>query len=246
VVVAARRLEQMADLGQRGAQVVALDISDEASIQSAVSTILERHGRVDVLVNNAGFGCYGSVEETPIEAARAQFEVNLFGLARLTQLLLPGMRERGRGRIINISSMAGKIHVPLGSWYHASKHALEGWSDCLRLELASFGIDVVIIEPGIIQSEFGDVMLQPLLARSGDGPYGRLARAVASAMGDSFKEGGGSPAALIGEVVAAAVRARRPRTRYAAGQLARPLILMRQLLGDRLYDWGVMRMMAKG
>lgn len=246
VVVAARRLEQMADLGQRGAQVVALDISDEASIQSAVATILQRHGRVDVLVNNAGFGCYGSVEETPIDAARAQFEVNLFGLARLTQLLLPGMRERGKGRIINISSMAGKIYVPLGAWYHASKHALEGWSDCLRLELASFGIDVVIIEPGIIRSEFSDVMLQPMLTRSAEGPYGPLARSVASATGDSLKEGGGSPAALIGDVVAAAVRARRPRTRYAAGQLARPLIAMRQLLGDRLYDWGVMRMMAKG
>lgn len=132
-----------------------------------------------MLVNNAGFGCYGAVEDTPINDARYQFEVNLFGLARLTQLLLPKMREKGAGKIINMSSMGGKMYTPLGAWYHASKHALEGWSDCLRLELAQFGIDVVIIEPGAIKTEFGDVMAAPMLERSGSGAYSAIAQKMA-------------------------------------------------------------------
>ena len=171
VFVAARRVDRMADLEQLGATAIAMDISKDEEIVAAVEAINARSGGVDVLVNNAGFGSYGSMEETTLEDARYQFEVNLFGLARLTQLLLPGMRERKAGRIINISSMGGRIYTPLGSWYHATKHALEGWSDCLRIELAPFGIDVVIIEPGAIDTEWGGIMVEQMMERSGQGPY---------------------------------------------------------------------------
>src|SRR5688572_21488236 len=143
VYVAARRVEQMADLAARGAIALKLDISQTDQTEAAVRHIERDHGGVDVLINNAGFGLYGSLEETGLDDARYQFEVNLFGMARLTQLLLPSMRAKRRGRIINMSSMGGKIYTPMGIWYHASKHAVEGWSDCLRLELSPFNIDVV-------------------------------------------------------------------------------------------------------
>ena len=151
---AARRVEKMLDLVEAGGHVLLMDVTDQAQVQAGIDRIIAEQGRIDVLVNNAGYGSYGSVEETPIDDARRQFDVNLFGLARLTQLVIPHMRERQSGKIINISSVGGKIYTPLGAWYHATKHALEGWSDCLRLELKPFGIDVVIVEPGLI--EFGE------------------------------------------------------------------------------------------
>ena len=178
VYVAARRLEKMQDLEKLGAKALKMDITQEADITSVVEQISLEQGGVDVLVNNAGFGSYGAVEDTPIDDARYQFEVNLFGLAALTQKVLPYMREQGSGKIINISSMGGKIYTPLGAWYHATKHALEGWSDCLRLELEPFGIDVVIVEPGIINTEFGDVMTGPMMERSGNSAYAKLAKAM--------------------------------------------------------------------
>jgi short-subunit dehydrogenase len=236
VIVAARSVDKMADLASLGAHCLRLDIANDESIQHAVNEILATYGGVDVLVNNAGFGCYGAVEDTAIDEARYQFEVNLFGLARLTQLLLPSMREKGAGKIVNISSMGGKIYTPMGAWYHASKHALEGWSDCLRLELAAFGIDVAIVEPGIIQTEFGDVLTTPLLQRSGQGVYAPLANRVARATQQSYASGSGSAPTVIAEIVASIVQARRPKTRYVAGKLARPLMLIRQWLGDRLFD----------
>lgn len=147
VYVAARRLEAMQELQAHGAISLRMDITQEADIKAVVQRITQEYGGVDVLVNNAGFGMYGSVEETTIEDARYQFEVNLFGMARLTQLLIPSMRARGKGTIINLSSMGGKIYTPLGAWYHATKHAVEGWSDCLRIELQQFGIHVVVIDP---------------------------------------------------------------------------------------------------
>src|SRR5689334_18003170 len=155
VYVAARHIDKMIDLERLGARPLRMDLSREAEIVSAVETILKETGGVDVLVNNAGFGLYGPVEDIGIEEARYQFEVNVFGTARLTQLLLPAMREKGSGTIVNITSMGGKIYTLLGAWYHATKHALEGWSDCLRLELATFGIRVVIVEPGLIETGFG-------------------------------------------------------------------------------------------
>ncbi len=233
VIVAARSLDKMADLKTMGAHPLRIDIADDDSIQSAVNESFQSHGGVEILINNAGFGCYGTVEETSIADARYQFEVNLFGLARLTQLLLPKMREKRVGKIVNISSMGGKIYTPLGAWYHASKHALEGWSDCLRLELADFGIDVIVIEPGIIQTEFGNVLTGPLLERSGNGAYAQLANSVAKATENSYASGGSSPK-VVSDVVLKAISAKKPKTRYVVGKLARPLIAVRKLLGDSL------------
>ena len=240
VIVAARSIDKMADLEGLGAHALRMDIAKDEDVQNAVSTILETHGGVDIVVNNAGFGCYGAVEDTPIDDARYQFEVNLFGLARLTQLLLPTMREKGAGTIINISSIGGKIYTPLGAWYHASKHALEGWSDCLRLELAAFGIDVVIVEPGLIETEFSGVLTEPMLKRSGNGAYAKLAQLIAGAAKASHRTGPGSSPSVIADTVSKAVEARRPRTRYAAGKFAKPLLIARKWLSDRLFDRTVM------
>jgi short-subunit dehydrogenase len=197
VYAAARRIELMQDLQAFGAHPLKMDVTDEAQMQAGIARITAAHGGVDVLVNNAGFGIYGAMEDTSMVDARYQFDVNFFGLARMTQLVLPYMRSQKAGKIINISSMGGKMYTPLGSWYHATKHALEGWSDCLRLELAPFGIQVVIVEPGIIATEFGDVASGPLLERSGKGPYARLAHTMAKATRDAYSK----PERLVAPVV---------------------------------------------
>jgi len=235
VYAAARRVERMQELEDAGASVHYLDLTEENSLIALVETIAVEVGCVDVLVNNAGFGVYGPVEEVPLDEARRQFEVNLFGLARLTQLLVPDMRERGSGRIVNISSVGGRIYTPMGAWYHASKHALEGWSDCLRLELAPFDIDVVVVEPGAIRTEFGEIAVAPLLERSKDGPYGEIARAMAAATREIIATRGSAPSVIANSVVKA-LEAKRPRTRYVAGHLARPLAVTRRIVGDRFFD----------
>jgi len=236
VYAAARRLDQMADLAALGAIVLKMDITREDQVLAAVQRIEQGHGALDVLINNAGFGMYGAMEDTSLADARYQFEVNLFGQARLTQLLLPAMRARRSGKIINISSMGGKMYTPLGSWYHATKHAVEGWSDCLRLELQPFGIDVVIIEPGAIATEFGEVMMAPMLERSGSGPYGKMANAVAAATKRSYEKGGASDPKVIVDLVLRAVHAGKPKTRYAGGKYARPMMFIRKWFGDRVFD----------
>ncbi|MEM8963262.1 MAG: oxidoreductase [Acidobacteriota bacterium] len=240
VYVAARRREKMHDLEASGAISLSMDITREEDIVAVVERIENDHGGVDILVNNAGFGMYGAMEDTTIDDARYQFEVNIFGLARLTQLALPSMRAKKAGKIVNISSMGGKMYTPLGSWYHATKHALEGWSDCLRLELAPFGIDVIVIEPGAIRTEFGDVMVGPMLERSGDSAYSDLAHKVATATRKAYESGGASPPSLIAKTILEAVRARRPKTRYAVGQYAKPMIAIRKWFGDRIFDRVVM------
>lgn len=236
VYVAARNVEKMADLVSLGAQALRMDVSVDEEIVSGVNTILAETGGVDVLVNNAGFGLYGPVEEIGIDEARYQFEVNLFGAARLTQLLLPAMRDRRSGRIINITSMGGKMYSILGAWYHATKHALEGWSDCLRLEVAGFGIKVVIVEPGVIETGFGDAASDTIVRRSASGPYGHLVNMVSSAIKKTYGHGTGSSPDVIAEVVSRAVKSSNPRTRYAAGKFAKMLIRMRVWLGDRMFD----------
>lgn len=236
VFVAARRLQEMDDLKALGAEPIRMDISLEADVVAAAQRINDLSGGVDVLVNNAGFGLYGPMEDIAMDEARYQFEVNVFGPARLTQLLLPAMRAKGRGKIINITSMGGKIYTPLGSWYHATKHALEGWSDCLRIELAPFGIDVVVIEPGLIETAFGDVAGNGLVERSGAGPYGDMARSVARATKETYGRGRNTPPRVIANIIARAAKAGRPRTRYVAGKLAKPLITIRAWFGDRAFD----------
>lgn len=240
VYVAARRIEKMQDLEELGATAIKMDITLDEDIQNVVSTIKENEGRIDVLVNNAGYAIYGAVEDTTIEDARRQFEVNIFGLARLTQLVLPMMREQRSGKIINMSSMGGKIYTPLGAWYHATKHALEGWSDCLRLELAPFGIDVIIIEPGIIETEFGDVMSGPMMERSGDTAYSKMAKSVSKASNESYEKGGGSPPSVIADIVSKAIQSNNPKTRYAKGKLARPMMFLRKILPDKWFDKALM------
>jgi NAD(P)-dependent dehydrogenase (short-subunit alcohol dehydrogenase family) len=237
---AARRVGKMQDLVEAGGHALAMDVTDQESIVAGVARVFEEQGRIDVLINNAGYAVYGAVEDTSLEDARRQFEVNLFGVAALTKEVLPIMRKQGAGRIINTTSMGGKIYTPLGAWYHATKHALEGWSDCLRLETKQFGIDVVIIEPGIIATEFGDVMYEPMKARSADGPYSDMATAVANATKGSYENGGASPVSLIAAVFAKAVNAKTPKTRYAAGKWAKPMISMRKWLSDRIFDSMVM------
>ena len=166
VYAVARRTERMADLAERGIRTFAMDLTDDATITAGVERVLSEAGRIDLLVNNAGYGSFGAVEDVPLAEARRQFEVNVFGLARLIQLVTPGMRERHLGRIINISSIGGKIYEPLGAWYHATKFAVEGLSDCLRVELAEFGIRVVIVEPGPILTEWNALARESMLASS--------------------------------------------------------------------------------
>lgn len=235
VYAAARRTDRMADLAEKGAIVLGLDITKDEQIVAAVERIVAETGGVDVLINNAGYGQYGSVEDTPIDKARYQFEVNLFGLARLTQLLIPSMREKRKGLIINISSMGGKIYTPLGAWYHATKHAIEGWSDCLRFELEPHGIDVVIVEPGLIDTGFADALDAQFATPEGSA-YADLAEKIQRGAKETQAAGRMSPPSVITDVILSAIRADRPRARYAAGAMARPLLFLRWLLPDRLFD----------
>ena len=237
---AARRTEAMATLEKLGGHALSLDVTNEQSLIKGVEQIINQHGRIDVLINNAGFGLYGSVEDITLQEAKYQFDVNLFGVARLTQLVTPHMRKQGSGKIINISSMGGKIYTPLGAWYHATKHALEGFSDCLRLELSPFGIDVVIIEPGIIQTPFAEVLGEELLKKSSGGAYEAMATKVANATRESYKEGNSSSPIVIAKVISKAIKSRRPKTRYVAGKLACLLIFIRKYFGDKVYDKAVM------
>jgi len=161
---------------EAGGIPVKLEMTDYSSLKKAVKKIIKEQSRIDVLFNNAGYGLYGAVEEISIEDAKHQFDVNLFGLARLTQLVLPHMRKKRSGTIINTSSMGGKVYTPFGAWYHATKHALEGWSDCLRLELKQFGIDVVIVEPGGIETPWGGVAADNIEKNSVKGPYKKFAK----------------------------------------------------------------------
>ena len=241
VYAAARRVDQMRDLEDLGAVALEMDVTREEDVVAGVERIDTEQGGADILVNNAGFGLYGAVEDIPLDDARYQFAVNLFGAARLTQLVLPRMRERGAGKIVNISSVGGKIYTPLGSWYYATKHALEGWSDCLRWELKHFGIDVIIVEPGLIRTEFGNVMRGPLREYSGDSAYGGIVKRLTARTPNHER---GSPPSVIADTVLKAVRARRPRTRYAAGQYAKTALLLRRLATDRMYD-RLMDLMAR-
>ncbi|QQM38822.1 oxidoreductase [Streptomyces liliifuscus] len=236
VHAAARRVERMTHLAERGIHPLAMDVTDDDSMRGGVERIVAESGRVDVLVNNAGYGSYGALEDVPMSEARYQFEVNVFGAARLAQLVLPHMRAQRGGRIVNVSSMGGKIYTPLGSWYHATKFATEGLSDCLRLEVAPFGVHVVLIEPGGIKTEWGGIAADHLLKVSGEGAYADRATAVASAMNPANGEARGSEPSVVADAIAKAVTARRPKARYAMGLGARPAILARRVLPDHAMD----------
>jgi len=237
VYAGARRVERMAELERAGARLLALDVTDEASMTTAVSRIAAEQGRIDVLVNNAGYGSYGALEDVPLEEGRRQFDVNVFGLARMTQLVLPHMRAQRSGRIVNVSSMGGKIYEPCGCWYHASKFAVEGLSDCLRLELREFDIHVIVIQPGGIATEWGGIAARGLLETSGSTAYADIARTEAALLAAGQADAGGSDPAVIGKLIARAIRAPRPATRYCGGAGAMPFLLARKWLSDRAFDW---------
>ena len=244
VYAGARRVDRMRELADAGATILALDVGDDASMIAAINAIKNGAGRLDALVNNAGYGSYGSLEDVPLAEGRRQFEVNVFGLARLTQLVLPMMRARGRGRIVNVSSIGGKMYEPFGSWYHATKFAVEGMSDCLRMELAPFGIDVVVIEPGAIKTEWTGIARENLLKYSGDTAYRDGAQQHARMFAAADTSSMASPPEVVAATIVKSLLATRPKTRYATGGGARFILMLRSLLSDRGFD-ALMRTISK-
>lgn len=231
---AARRLEQMADIVGEGARAVALDVTDEASMQAGVGAILAATGRIDALVNNAGYGSYGALEDVPLSEAKRQFEVNVFGLVRLTQLVLPTMRAAKAGTIVNISSMGGRIWTPVGGWYHATKHAVEVLSDALRVETRPFGIRVVVVQPGAIKSEWAAIAGKTLQESSRSSVYGAVTEPMARTL-QKAETKSASPD-VVANAVAKAVTSRRPRRRYATPMDAKMLIFLRWLLPEWAWE----------
>lgn len=209
---AARRVEKLEELRPFGIIPLQLDITDEDSVKKAVETIIAEQGRIDALVNNAGYGSYGAIEDVTLDEARNQFEVNLFGLARLTQLVLPQMRAQRSGRIINVSSMGGRLTTFMGAWYHATKYALEAFSDALRMETSDFGIQVSIIEPGGIKTDWGIIAANKLEKSAKGGAYESIARKTAENMRRHYSSESLSDPAIISKAITHAIEAKKPKT----------------------------------
>jgi short-subunit dehydrogenase len=255
VYATARNTDTLTDLADRGIHTLPLDVTDETSMTQAVATIEDNEGWIGVLINNAGYGLYGPVEQQPMTEIRRQFETNVFGPIRLIQLVLPGMRGRGRGRILNVSSMGGRATLPGGAFYHASKYAIEALSDALRMEVAQFGIDVILIEPGPVKTPWNDVAASSLSTAvpgagdegqgaAGDGgtgadPYAAYKAAVAASFA-TVQHGPlarlGSTAEDVATVITHAVTAQRPRTRYLINPVAKSVVTLNRLLPGRAYD----------
>ena len=240
VYATARRPESIKDLGDLGMETTALDVTDEASMESAVAQVVADHGAVGVLVNNAGYALQGALEQTPLDEVRRQFETNVFGLVRLTQLVLPGMRDQGWGRVVNIGSMGGRFTFPGGGFYHASKHAVEAVSDALRLEVAPFGVRVCLVQPGPVQSSFGDTAVATIDgADDAEGAYAEFNRDLGERYADSYHDEGTNmnvSADDVARVVLRAVGSEHPRARYAVGMMAKTLITTRRLVPDPVWD----------
>lgn len=230
---AARRTQPMQAIRLAGGEALALDVTADDTMVSAVDRIVRERGRIDVLINCAGYGQMGALEEVTMDDARRQMEVNLFGLARLTQLVLPHMRAQRSGKIINISSVGGKFATPLAGWYHASKFALEGYSDALRMEVEPFGVEVVVVEPGGTDSEWMPIAIEQLRRVSARGAYREMVDGIVQS--SAWKRKMPSPA-IVTDLVVEALKARRPRTRYVAGFMARLSLQLRHLLSDRAFD----------
>jgi NAD(P)-dependent dehydrogenase (short-subunit alcohol dehydrogenase family) len=239
VYATARNVEAITPLEESGCRLLPLDVTDEDSMRDAVEEVEKIEGAVGVLINNAGYSQSGAVEEVPMEKVRRQFETNVFGLVRMCQLVLPGMRGQGRGRIVNLSSMGGRLTFPGGGFYHASKHAVEAISDALRFEVRGFGVDVVIVEPGLIRTSFAQTAVGSM-SEEGEGPYASFEAGVARTTREHYERG---PLAALGggsEAVAAAIERAistpRPRARYTVTPSAKLLISARRLLPDRAWD----------
>jgi NAD(P)-dependent dehydrogenase (short-subunit alcohol dehydrogenase family) len=243
VYASARRPESIEDLKERGCRTLSLDVTDEGSMRAAVAAVEDAEGAVGTLVNNAGYSQSGAVESVSLEDARRQFETNVFGLLRMCQLVLPGMRRQRHGRIVNLSSMGGKLTFPGGGIYHATKHAVEAISDAMRFEVRGFGVDVVVVEPGLIRTDFAETAVGSITAGTEqDGPYAAFNSAVAAATAGAYQGPlgrlGGGPE-VVARTIERAISAKRPRTRYPVTASARLLLAQRALLPDRLWDAAV-------
>jgi NADP-dependent 3-hydroxy acid dehydrogenase YdfG len=237
VYATARRPESIADLEQAGCRTLALDVTDEESMAAAVRAVEEAEGAVGVLINNAGYSQSGAVEEVAMDQVRRQFETNVFGLLRMCQLVLPGMRRQGWGKIVNISSMGGRLVFPGGGIYHGTKYAVEAISDAMRWEVRSFGVDVVLIEPGLIKTEFGDTAAHSVNeATPQDGPYAEFNQMVATKTVGAYEGAGAAGPEAVAKAIERAISARRPRTRYLVTAGARVLLNVRRALPDRGWD----------
>jgi NAD(P)-dependent dehydrogenase (short-subunit alcohol dehydrogenase family) len=239
VYATARNVEKIAPLEESGCRLLAIDVTDENSMATAVEEVEREEGAIGALVNNAGYSQSGAVEAVPMEKVRAQFETNVFGLVRMCQLVLPGMRRQGYGRIVNLSSMGGKLTFPGAGFYHASKYAVEAVSDALRYEVEGFGIKVSIIEPGLIRTGFADAAVGSM-DNEDDGPYAGFDEAVARATTENYEQGpisrlAGEPEA-VAQAIEQAISARSPRSRYAVTPSAHLLIGLRRLLPDGAWD----------
>ena len=239
VYATARKPESIADLTSRGCKTLALDVCDESSMRSAVDAVERAEGSVGVLINNAGYGLEGTFEETPIDAIRRQFETNVFGLITMTKLVLPAMRRQRWGRVVNLSSMGGKLTFPGGAYYHATKHAVEALSDALRFEVKGFGIDVIVIEPGPIKTRFGDTAVGSI-ATPKDSAYAAFNAVLEKQIREAY-EGGpmarfAAPPEAVADVIEQAISATSPRTRYKVTLAARVLMGLRRWLPDRAFD----------
>ncbi|MBA3809161.1 MAG: SDR family NAD(P)-dependent oxidoreductase [Solirubrobacterales bacterium] len=246
VYATARRRETIADLADAGANTLALDVTDEQSMSAAVAVVEEAEGAVGVLINNAGYSQSGAIETVPLEAMRRQFETNVFGLVRLTQLVLPKMRAQHWGKIVNLGSMGGRLTFPGGGHYHATKYALEAISDALRFELRGFGIDVILLEPGLITTEFGDAATASMAAvdSSGDDPYAHF-NATVGAVTKGAYEGPmrrlGAGPERVAKVIERAITRSRPPARITITPSAKLSIATRRLMSDRAWDAAMRR-----
>ena len=232
---AARRIEQMEPLKAFGVKPIRLDVTSQESIDEAVAAIVKAEGRIDVLVNNAGYGSYGAVEDVSIEEARKQFDVNIFGVAMLTKKVLPYMREQRSGTIINVASIGGRLTTYFGAWYHATKYALEALSDALRMETKDFGIQVSIIEPGGIKTPWGFIAADLLAESAKGGAYEQQASKTAEGMRKQYEGNMMSKPIVIAKAISRAVNSRRPKTRYTVGFMAKPLVWLHTRLPARWF-----------
>lgn len=246
VYACARRTGEMAEIAEKGGVILPLDVTDEASMVSCVNTVLEKEGRIDVLVNNAGYGSCGSIEEIPMDEVRNQYEVNVFGLGRMTQLVLPAMRRQRSGRIVNISSMGGRFTTPYGGWYHSTKYAVESISDALRMEVRPWNIDVVLVEPGMIQTNWGVIAADNIRKFSGNGAYAEEASKAAEYYEKYYRhmsDGLTSPA-VVGRTIHKACVVPRSKTRYLVGRYAMLLTTLKKILSDNMFQSVVRRSMG--
>lgn len=237
----ARRAESLAELAEAGCKTMSLDVTDEASMRAAVERVEGECGAVGVLINNAGYSQSGAVETVPLDVARRQFETNVFGAMRLIQLVLPKMRAQRWGKIVNVGSMGGRLTFPGGGYYHATKHSLEALSDALRFELRGFGIDVILLEPGLITTEFGNAAAASMAQVASDGadPYEQFNATVGAVTQGAYdgpmRRLGAGPE-KVARTIERALGRRRAPTRIAITPSAKITIALRRLLSDRAWD----------